>query len=250
MASLTLEGVVAGERLVKYAAKRIHVRSGVDEHSLELLGGHEENRAKNGLDFLQFFEGLRLGQRGEPEIDDFHLKFPGRKPSEHQVGGFDVAVDEIEFLGGDERFFRLQGELAEVCPSEGRAFDQFVESFATDEFHHHVWAVGVRADVVDGDDVRVLQRGEGPGLLDQLAGGFFLECGVASGDRDALDGDLAVHPRVIASINRAKSALADFSANFVAFFHGWEVAQNAKYRLAGQSRKVRGAVDGFGDMMG
>ena len=120
---------------------------------------------------------------GQAEIHDFHLEFSGRQPGEHQVRGLDVAVDQIEFLGGDERLLGLHGEFAEIRPGERSALDEFVERLAADEFHHHVGAVLVGADVVNGDDVRVLERGERAGFLDELAGGFLLQRRIVVGRR-------------------------------------------------------------------
>ena len=128
-------------------------------------------------------------------------------------------MNQVEFLRGDECFLGLQGQLAEIRPGKRRALDEFLQSLAADEFHHHVWTIHIGADVIDRDDVRVLQGGQCTGLLHELARGFFLKFRVARAPGNALDGDFAVHPRVIPPIHRAESTLADFSADFVSIFH-------------------------------
>ena len=127
--------------------------------------------------------------------------FPEGEPGEHDVAGLEIAVDEMQFLGGDEGFEDLLGELAEVQPCE-RAFpnDAF-KSVSSEKLHDDKRAVFVFADIVDCDDVRVLERCEGASLLQELAGGFRRQVNVLGVGDDALDCDLAVHPDIVGLVN-------------------------------------------------
>ena len=173
VAGFTLEWVDAGQRLVIDAAHRIHVGPRIDRDALELLGGHEKDRAKHRLDLLQILLRLRMSQSGQAEIHDLHLEFARWQPRQHQIRRLDVAVNQVEFLRRDQRLLGLERHFPKVGPSQRCPLDQFVERLAADQFHHHIRAVLIRADVVNRDDVRVLQRGQSPGFLDQLPRRFF-----------------------------------------------------------------------------
>ena len=196
-----IERVAACQRLVVDATHRIEVGSKIDGDSFELLGRHEKNRAVDGFEFIQLFFRLGMGQGGQSEIDDLDLKFARWKPGQHQVGWLDVAVDQAEFVGRDQGFLGLKREFPEVRPCQRRVLDQFVERLAADQLHHDVGAFFIRVDVVDGDDVRVLERGESPSFLDQLARRFLAQLGVAFLDRDSFDRDFAVHPAIVGAID-------------------------------------------------
>ena len=128
-------------------------------------------------------------------------------------------MDQVEFLRSDQAFHRLNRKFAEIWPCQWRAFDQLVQRLAIDQLHHHVGAVFVRSHVVNRHDVWVLQRGQCACFLDELAGGLLHEVRVIVRHGNPFDRDLAVHPRVISSIDSTKAALAYFSADFVTFFH-------------------------------
>ena len=74
--------------------------------------------------------------------------------------------------------------------------DELREQVALDEFHHQV----VRADVVEGADVGVIERGNGSG--------FAFEAISELARRD-FDGDRAAQARVRAAVDFAHAAFAD-----------------------------------------
>ena len=228
MARLPLKWIGPGQCLIVDTAHRIQVRPRVQRHPLELLGSHEKNRAEDRLQLFQLLLGLRLRQRRQAEVHDLHLKFPGGQPGQHQVRGLDVAMDQIQFLRRDERLLRLDRQLTEIIPCQRCALDQFVQRLAIDQLHHHVGPVRVGAHVVDRHDVRMLQRGQRARFLDELPGAFLHQRRIILRHRNALDRHLPVHPRVISPVDRSQASLADFSADFVTFFHDLEVPQRVK----------------------
>ena len=212
------EWIVTGQCLVVDTTDGIHIRSGIEQLAFELLGRHEEYRAKDGVHGLDFLAALGLRENGKAEVHYLDLKLAGGQPGEHQVAWFEIAVDQVKILSGDECFLCLQGQFAEVRPCEGGVRDDVVECFACDEFHHDVGAIFVAAEVVHGNDVRVLQGGEGSGFLEQLAGGLFGQAFFPARS-DAFDGDFPIHFPVIGAIDGAEPALTDFSSDFVAILH-------------------------------
>ena len=88
-----------------------------------------------------------------------------------------------------------------------RAFRQAVsESLAFEIFHHQEVGAVLRADIVEGADVRMLQRGNGPGFpLHPL-----LQFGVRGKmRRQNLDGDGAVEAGVLGAVNLAHAPSAE-----------------------------------------
>ena len=92
----------AGEKLIKQHAQRVDVASGVDIRAAVggLFGGHIERRADHlGKAGEEGFLGQLLPQGlGDAEVDD--LDDGGRvELSDHDVGGFQVAMDDALLVG-------------------------------------------------------------------------------------------------------------------------------------------------------
>lgn len=214
-----VEGVALGEDFVEDAAERVHVGAGVEREALELFRGHEPDGAEDAVALVLSLGDGGFGESGEAEVEDFDLEFATGEPVDHEVAWFEVAVDESEGLGGDHAFEDLEDDLAEVCDGEFAAIADLVEGFAFEEFHDDEGAGFVVSDVVDGDDVGVLEGGEGAGLADEI--GF--EVGGADGGvfgwADPFEGDVAIELGVVGEVDVAEAALADFSFHLVAVGH-------------------------------
>ncbi len=95
-----------------------------------------------------------------------------------------LSLDDL--LGDAEGFFQRNRTLPDAL-SQGRAFDQL-----------HQQVVG--PDVVEGADVRMIQRGDGTGFAFKAIGELM------SGD---FDGDIAVQSRITGSPHFSHSSLAE-----------------------------------------
>ncbi len=96
--------------------------------------------------------------------------------------------------------------------------DDIIERFARDEFHDHIRAIFIAAEVMHGNDMWMLERGESSRFLEQLAFGFFCKAFLAAG-RDPFDRDFTAHFSVIGPIYGAQTPLTYFSSDFVAILH-------------------------------
>ena len=155
----------------------------------------------------------------EAPVEDVDLA----EVAEHDVAGLEVAVDdaarvgEVDGLadageGGEELAPR---ELADgvVLPHAQRV-DDALEGHPADALHREVQrAVGIAAEVVDGDDGRVLELPLHARLPEEPRAGVAVR---AAAGLHALDGDVAPDAAVDAGPHDAHPALAEGVAHVVA----------------------------------
>ena len=138
----------------------------------------------------------------EAEVEDFDAAIVG----DHDVGGLEVAMDDAFFVRGGERVGESAGDVDDLCGGQAAGRDEAVEGLAFDEFHgEEMDAVGF-FDREDGDDVGVIEGGDGAG--------FALKTGEAVGiarhiGRQNLEGDVAVEFGVGGAIDLAHAAGAE-----------------------------------------
>lgn len=105
------------------------------------------------------------GEFGEAEVEEFDLDASAGEPSDHEVAGFQVAVEDVSLVGGEEAFEGLFGEGEEIGFAEGRAGDEGFEGVTIEEFHDDKGTIGVGAEVEEADDVWGIEGGEGVALF-------------------------------------------------------------------------------------
>ena len=80
-------------------------------------------------------------------------------------------MDEARTVGLVERARHGRTDVDRELRTEALlTVEQLPEALAVDELHHHGLAAIVLEDVVDGDDVRVIQPGDGDGLAPEPFG--------------------------------------------------------------------------------
>ena len=102
------------------------------------------------------------GQLGDAEVDDLGLA--ARR--DHDVGRLDVAVDDAGVVGSGEPACDLRAEGDDALDRQRPALDVLLERLALVAGHDDEHpAVDGLVDVVDGADVRVVERRGGLGFL-------------------------------------------------------------------------------------
>jgi len=106
------------------------------------------------------------GELGDAEIEDLDLAVPG----DHQVGRLDIAVDDALGMGTGEPGRDLYRIVDGLFDLQGAALDFLLEGLALVAGHGDEDATlplpGL-TDFVDGADIRMIEGGGGPGLVQE-----------------------------------------------------------------------------------
>ena len=174
-----------GEALVEHEPERVEVGAPVELAAAHLLGRQVLGRAHHHVVAGEIVVG-DVEALGDAEVGEQHATVGG----DEDVARLDVAVHEAGAVGGVERARHGRADVdRELGPEALLAVEQLAQALAVDELHHDGLAAVVLEHVVDGDDVRVVQPGDGDRLApealgdDRIGGEVRLE---------PLDGDLAV----------------------------------------------------------
>ena len=201
-----VEGPPPGRELEEHAADAEQVAAPVHLRALHLLGGHVV-RGSHDVPGAGHGGG---GQARHPEVHDLH------RPVflDEDVGGLDVAVDDAGLVGVGEPGQHLHDHRHLPLDGHRRGLaHRLLEVLALQELHRDEGrAVGVAAEVEDGDQVRVLHLRDRPGLASEA----LLELGVVRdlGDHD-LEGHVAVEDGVVGEVDLAHGALAEGAQDLV-----------------------------------
>jgi hypothetical protein len=143
-----------------------------------------------------------LGQLREAEVEDFDRSLVAND----DVAGFEIAMDDAGSMRGCQRVRDLDGVLQRVSDPEPRASDDNSQGRTGHVFHRDEVRPAVLADVVDGDDVGMVQRGGGARFLDESLAAFRARCALGP---EQLDGDRPAEARVDGAVDGSHPALAE-----------------------------------------
>jgi hypothetical protein len=144
---------------------------------------------------------LREGAEAEVHEEDASALFA------HDVFGFDIAMEEVGAVDGGEGSGDLEADEGGFVIAEGSLGDEEGgEGFAVDEVGPEADAPVVALAAVDGDDVGVLDAGEGAGFVE---GGLELGFGVDGAGEEELDGDLALEVGIPCAVDLAEAPGSD-----------------------------------------
>ena len=115
-------------------------------------------------------------------------------------------MDDAGRVGGGERVRQRDRDPQRLAEAHPLARDEALQRLARDELHDDVVDALGRLDLVDRDDVRVVERGGGAGLLDET--GAAVRVDVPLGGED-LDRDLAPEAGVAGPVDLAHAPGAE-----------------------------------------
>jgi len=131
---------------------------------------------------------------------------------DEDVGGFDVAVDNVFGVGGVESFSNLHSDVEQTVEFERLSGDEVLEGGAVEELHGDEGAAVFFADVVDGADIGVVESGGGFGFAAEALEGLAVG-GEFFGEK--FEGDEAIEAGVLRFVNHTHTATAEAFENAV-----------------------------------
>ena len=226
--ALAREGVRAGQHLVEDDAEREEIRALVERVSERLLGAQVVERSDDHP-----LSGLARGRRGvlrpffqelrETEVEQLH---PPVRPDD-DVRGRDVAVEDPLLVRRLEAVEHLDADVEALVQGEAPLLHDLVDGEPLEVLEDEVEEAGrepgvprVReADVVNRDDVRVVDPGHGPRLVQEPSPHLLVG---REGRRQDLDRDLAAERRIGAEIDLSHPAPAQESPDLIAADARWK----------------------------
>ena len=208
----SLKRPASAEHLVQGRAEREHVRALVGGKAQHLLWRHVADGAEHGPGLgearirLGSFTRARCASRRnlprETEVEDLDSTVPG----EEEILGLQVAVHDALVVGGGQPACDLGRDVERLSRGQRPAADAVAQGLALEQLRHQIDDLLVRADVVDGEHIGVVERARRPRFLLEAA-----EPVRASRERlwKDLERDVAAEARVVSPEHLAHAARAE-----------------------------------------
>ena len=164
-------------------------------------------RADGPLRFRHAGFWRRSQNLGNAEVRDFHAAFF----IQQDVVGLDVTVDDAGVVGELERLANLGDNLQRLARREFARPLELAQVQAVHILHDEKRHALDLAEFVDGDDVGMIQPGQGAGLAVEAFGKIRAPGGLR---RENLERHDPVQHRLAGLINRPHAAFADQGENF------------------------------------
>src|SRR5579862_312892 len=209
------EGLFTGDHFVEQNAERENVATAVHHFAFNLLGRHVTGRAH---DVGGLLNGAELQNFGGAEVGDFYRVIG----SEHQVGGLDVAMNDVAVVG------ELQGAAGLFHDAENAGereeltgIEEALKAFAFDEFHGDEEDAVFFASVENDHDVGMGEEAGGARFGLETGEEFgSAESGARFGELESFYGDGTADDWIVGAINDAHGAAAEFAGDLVAACFG------------------------------
>ena len=159
----------SGDGFIGDESQRELIRSVIGVPSARLFGRHVADRAQH--DARGRAGGLRHGLRqfgpaepvqlGKPEVDDLHVI----AVAHHDVLGLEIAMHDARSVRLRKTLGDLVGDVGEPSRRQPAVGQQIAQGLALHPFHGDERHAGLMANVMDGQDVRMVQGGSRLGFL-------------------------------------------------------------------------------------
>jgi len=208
------EGVFSRGHFVENNAEGELIGAEVDGAAGGLLGRHitegtQENAGFSLGDGRRIVE-IALAARGgfcQAEVEDFDGV--GRN---HDVFGFQIAVNDTEFVGLGEALGDLNGDGNDFANGKRPGIEEFAKGSPFEELEHQEIDAVVVADVVESANIRMRDLGDGASLVFEALAMF----GVAGESlRENFEGHRAAETDVASAVDFSHAAGSERREDFV-----------------------------------
>ena len=208
----------AGQELVQDGAKSKQIRAMINWESTHLLGRHIADGAEHdprlrrrrrrdhrasGLERWWIVRQLR-----QTEVENLDPTVQGH---EH-ILGFEIAMRDPLLVRCREAIRDVTREFERLADRDGPGIQAVPKRLAFKQFGHNEWRAGLSADVVHGEDIRVVQRGGCAGFL--LESTEAIDVGRKCCGED-FDRDITSESRIARTVHLAHAASAEGGHDFV-----------------------------------
>jgi hypothetical protein len=104
--------------------------------------------------------GVAFYCAGQAEVQQLHLPIH----TDDDIGWFQITMNDAAFMGGLEPLGDLQRDLEGVLDCDRTPFHPHRKILALGQLHDQETLTSGLLEAVDGSDVGVLERGQGPGF--------------------------------------------------------------------------------------
>ncbi len=235
-----IEGYFSRGHLVQHNPERINVAGLSKLLAHPLFGRHVGGRSEDPAGGSEVFRGL--DHLGNAEIGEQAVA----TPVDQDVAGFDVPMDQTLGVGIVQRVADLGDDGADLSRRQGKPLEQIGQGPGLHQRHDQEGVSIGLAEVMNRKDVRMLERGDDPGLLLEAAGKFRVG-GVCPG-KD-LECNKALDPRLEGLIHRRHAALAEGRVDLI-FAEGltgevFHIIWRVPLCLACKQERPRGCTTGY-----
>ena len=212
-----MKGALSRKHFVQNGSQGKNIRPGISGLASDLLGRHVSHGAENRAhgSFPCGFEGcafvqnaVRLDELGETEIENFHAAIAGYK----NIVWFEIAMNDAFVVRCRESLGDLRAVLHCKAQREGAAGEFLPQRVAFETLRNQKWRAVMLANVVDGKDVGVVERGNGAGLSLEASQAL---CVPRKRFGQDLDGYIAPQTRVTRTIHLTHATCAEWGNDFV-----------------------------------
>ena len=121
-------------------------------------------------------------------------------------------MNDVRGVGVGERLRNLRSDLEHVGHRHAATRDELIERAPRDQLHHHVGDVSIGPEVVHGDDVWMIERGDGARLLHEADLAIAVRHHLGA---QHLQRDVAPQPGIVRPVDGAHAALAQHADQLV-----------------------------------
>ena len=188
------------EHLVENDASRVEIGCGADTLAEDLLGRHVFDRAQY---FVSSRQKRLMRNFGDAEIQDLY----GALRLQEDVLRFDVAMNDVVFVGSSHRLEELMGDRQRFVDGHDTAailLEQRAQRAPFDELHGEIEVAISLATAIHPDDVVVIEFGGKARLAKKAFGGTRFTVG-----RHDFESHVALEHFIPGSVDRPHSSTAD-----------------------------------------